>query len=132
MPNVSGPPVDGAGSPGGPVSSPSPDPAGTNKPSDGSDGGSGGIAQVKHVFSSGAKALSSGARAVASAAGDVAHVVGTQVIGPVAAAAAPVVRGASLGLGGTAPLLGAFLLIQGRIDRRDPGLPWCWPTQTPI
>jgi hypothetical protein len=39
-----------------------------------------------------------------------------------AAAAAPAARGATYGLGGTAPLLGAFLLIQGRIDRRDPKL----------
>jgi hypothetical protein len=67
-------------------------------------------------------ALSSGAEAIASAAGGIAHAVRTRIIAPVAAAAAPAARGAGYGLGGTAPLLGAFLLIQGRIDRRDPKL----------
>lgn len=84
-------------------------------PSTGGGDDAGGLGRVGHVFSSGAKALSSGARTLA-------HAVTSQVIAPVAAAAAPAVRGASLGLGGTAPLLGAFLLIQGRIDRRDPKL----------
>jgi hypothetical protein len=67
-------------------------------------------------------ALGSGAKAVASAADSAAHAVNSRVIAPVAGAAAPAARGAGYGLGGTAPLLGAFLLIQGRIDRRDPKL----------
>jgi hypothetical protein len=44
------------------------------------------------------------------------------VLKPMALAAAPAAKGATIGLGGTAPLLGAFLLIQSRIDRRDPKL----------
>jgi hypothetical protein len=88
-------------------------PGGASKPATASGGG---------AITSVGRAFSSAANAVASAAGALAHAVGTQVIAPVAAAAAPAAKGAGIGLGGTAPLLGAFLLIQGRIDRRDPKL----------
>jgi hypothetical protein len=71
--------------------------------------------QIAHVFAS-------GATAIGSAATGLARTLQQQVFRPVAAAAAPAARGAGYGLGGTAPLLGCFLLIQGRIDRRDPKL----------
>jgi hypothetical protein len=45
----------------------------------------------------------------------------TRTLAPVARVAAPAAKGASYGLG-TLPLLFLFLLVQDRIDRRDPKL----------
>lgn len=103
-------------------STPSPAAPGGSSGSPGAGGGSGPLASVGKVLGSGARAVTTGVKAVASAAGALAHAVTAQVIAPVAAAAAPAAKGAGFGLGGTAPLLGAFLLIQDRIDRRDPKL----------
>lgn len=62
-------------------------------------------------------ALGKGAAAVSAAA----RAVVDDVIKPVAVVALPAAKGAGYGLG-SAPLLGLFLLVQRRIDRRDPKL----------
>jgi hypothetical protein len=62
--------------------------------------------------------------AVGKAVTDAAKNIGAaaaQAFKPVAAAAVPVAKGASYGLG-TVPMLGLFLMVQSRIDRRDPKL----------
>jgi hypothetical protein len=78
-----------------------------------------GTAAIGHAISRGVSGVTS---AVGAAAGHVAHALSKQVLKPVQRAAAPVARGATYGLGGSAPLLGMFLLVQSRIDRKDPKL----------